>query len=221
MQAMILAAGLGKRLRPLTEKVPKPLLEVGGLPIIERVLLKLHEAGYRRFVINTFHLSDLIIAWSKTIKIDAEIIFSVEDHLMGTGGGIVNASHYFDEERVLICNSDILFNFDLKNCFHSKTPIQLIGIPNPAFKPTGDFSISSEGLVFLDSFNSTTFAGISLVDPTIFHDHRKRDFPFDLWKTIYLPYIMSSLVSGIEVQDFWLDIGTLDRLQEAKNRIHD
>ncbi len=221
MQAMILAAGLGKRLRPLTDMVPKPLIEVGGIPVIERVLLKLHAFGYRRFIINTFHLSDQLIAWANSTQIDAEIILSVETDLLGTGGGILNASHHFTKEKLLICNSDILFNFDLDNCFTANHPIQLIGVPNPAFKSEGDFSIISEGIVSLEKINAITFAGISLVDPAIFNEHKTKDFPFDLWKTIYQPYIMSSHVSGVELHDFWMDIGTIDRLQEANNSIHD
>ena len=94
-------------------------------------------------------------------------------------------------------------------------------MPNPAFKSEGDFSITSEGIVSLEKANAITFAGISLVDPAIFNEYKTKDHPFDLWKTIYQTYIMSSQVSGVELHDFWMDIGTIERLQEANNSIHD
>jgi len=221
MQAMILAAGLGKRLSPLTNTTPKPLLEIAGKSLLDRVLLKLHDAGYRRFIINAFHLADQIVAWSKQLKIDAEIILSVEKELLGTGGGIVHARHYFDNENLLICNSDILFSFDLHTAFQTNALVQLIGVPNPSYKPKGDFSIGTDGIVCINKVNKNTFAGISMVDPAIFKEFSNNAYPYDLWKTIYLPYIMSSQVSAVELQDFWLDVGSAERLQEAKEIIHE
>ena len=122
MQAMIFAAGLGTRLKPLTEKVPKALIEVGGMTLLERVVLKLKDAGVQRMVINVHHFSERVIRFIRAKdNFGMEVIISDESScLLETGGGIKKAGHAFDPQSpVLLHNVDILSNADLR-AFYSQ-----------------------------------------------------------------------------------------------------
>ena len=122
MQAMIFAAGLGTRLKPLTEKVPKALIEVGGMTLLERVVLKLKAAGVQRMVINVHHFSERVIRFIRAKdNFGMEVIISDESScLLDTGGGIKKAGHAFDPQSpVLLHNVDILSNADLQ-AFYSQ-----------------------------------------------------------------------------------------------------
>ena len=122
MQAMIFAAGLGTRMKPLTEKVPKALIEVGGMTLLERVVLKLKAAGVQRMVINVHHFSERVIRFIRAKdNFGMEVIISDESScLLDTGGGIKKAGHAFDPQSpVLLHNVDILSNADLR-AFYSQ-----------------------------------------------------------------------------------------------------
>src|SRR5215213_7974180 len=114
MKALILAAALGTRLRPLTNTIPKPLLPVGGTPLIIWNLLLLKRHGFREVVINLHHLGPLIEqALGDGSKFGLRIIYSKEPMILGTGGGIKQAEPYFSGEPVLVLNGDTLFELDL------------------------------------------------------------------------------------------------------------
>ncbi|MCH5231737.1 MAG: NTP transferase domain-containing protein [Muribaculaceae bacterium] len=117
MKAMILAAGMGTRLRPLTDRIPKALVEVEGIPMLERVILRLREQGFDRLVVNIHHLGDQIVGFLSARDYGIEIEISDErEELLNTGGGIVKAMPLLfkdDREPVLIHNVDILSNADL------------------------------------------------------------------------------------------------------------
>ncbi|MCH5225761.1 MAG: NTP transferase domain-containing protein [Muribaculaceae bacterium] len=119
MKAMILAAGLGTRLKPLTDRIPKALVEVGGVPMLERVILKLKGEGFDYIVVNVHHFSEQIIDFLKTRDYGVEIAVSDEsERLLDTGGGIVNARRLLfgrDHGPVLIHNVDILSNAELRS----------------------------------------------------------------------------------------------------------
>jgi len=114
-KAMILAAGLGTRLKPLTENKPKALLEWEGKPLLEQVILKLKAAGFTSIIINVHHLADLIMDFVRQMDhFGIEIEFSHEkDELLDTGGGIANASWFFGQDPFLVYNVDILSDIDL------------------------------------------------------------------------------------------------------------
>lgn len=118
MKAMILAAGLGTRLKPLTDKIPKALVEIEGVPMLDRIIMKLQNQGFDRIVINVHHFSDMIINYLSGRNYDAEIKISDEStKLLDTGGGIVHAMDKLfseDNDPVLFHNVDILSNADLK-----------------------------------------------------------------------------------------------------------
>lgn len=124
MQAMIFAAGLGTRLRPLTDKMPKALVEVDGKPLIEHVIEKLCKSGFTSIVVNVHHFSNQIIDYLNAHDFGVDIRISDEtDKLLDTGGGLRKASYLFNpDEQVLIHNVDILSNADLRT-FYEQGPL--------------------------------------------------------------------------------------------------
>ncbi len=119
MQAMILAAGLGTRLKPLTDHVPKALVEVGGEPLLKRVALKLKDAGFSRVIVNVHHFSEQIIRYleaSHYFGLDMRISDET-NQLLDTGGGIKAAKALFGDARILIHNVDILSNIELQRFY--------------------------------------------------------------------------------------------------------
>ena len=124
MQAMIFAAGLGTRLKPLTDRIPKALVSVGGEPLLKRVIFQLKDAGFTRIVVNVHHFSNQIIEYLKSndsFGMDIRISDETEK-LLETGGGIKKAWPLFDQtEPILIHNVDILSNVDLKKFYQMET----------------------------------------------------------------------------------------------------
>lgn len=123
MKAMILAAGLGTRLKPLTDHIPKALVEVKGVPMLERVILKLKDEGFDYIVVNVHHFSDQIINFLKKKNYGVEVLISEESNqLLDTGGGLVKASSLIfnnDDSPVLVHNVDIISNANLKELMHA------------------------------------------------------------------------------------------------------
>lgn len=132
MKAMILAAGLGTRLKPITDKIPKALVEVGGVPMLERVILTLKRQGFRYIVVNVHHFADQIIDFLRAGDFGVEVVLSDESgSLLDTGGGIVKAAPLLfgpDSSPVLIHNVDIISNADLQGLMReaSDTPTLLV-----------------------------------------------------------------------------------------------
>lgn len=119
MQAMILAAGLGVRLRPLTENIPKALVKINQKTLLEITIRKLIENDFRKIIINVHHFSEQIKKFLEENTFAADIIISDEsDSLLDTGGGIKNAKKYFDNTPVLIHNVDIISNVNLKDFYY-------------------------------------------------------------------------------------------------------
>ena len=115
MKAMILAAGFGKRLLPITEKIPKPLLTVGNKSLIQRNIQLLIESGVSEIIINVSHLGDLVKKHIDEIFPSENILFSFEEKPLGTGGGILKALPLIGNDCFLLINADILHKIDLSN----------------------------------------------------------------------------------------------------------
>ena len=124
MKAIILAGGRGKRLRPITDKIPKPLIPINGKPLIERTIKYLKKYGITEIIISSGYKSDLIEKFLKNKKnFGCEIIFSNEKTPLGTGGAIKKALKHVDEESFLVLNGDIVTNIDLKKILRKPNTI--------------------------------------------------------------------------------------------------
>lgn len=228
MKAMILAAGRGVRMRPLTDDTPKPLIPVAGKSLIERHIDALVSAGFTDIVINHAWLGNKIeTALGGGSKFGATITYSPEgERGLETGGGIFRAMPLLtadDEENpFLVINGDVVTDFDFhsllttwqssdENLSHDNLA-HLVLVPNPAFHPEGDFSLE-KGQVKKSGNIQHTFSGIGIYHPRLFADCRGGAFPL-------APLLRQAMdqgrVSGEIYNGLWVDVGTRERLHEAE-----
>ena len=217
MKAMILAAGRGSRLRPLTDKIPKPLIRVGGKPLIEYHIEKLSNAGFDSIIINTAHLGEKIQAYvGDGSRYNIPIQYSDEgEQALETGGGIANALPLLGDQPFLLVNADIYCEMSFNPQFllgHSK--MHLVMVANPPHHPEGDFT-EKELTMSNNADLRLTFSGVSYIHPQLF-THEKRAFPL-IEKIRFC--IEEKLISAEIYQGMWTDVGTASRLYEADKYI--
>ena len=234
MKAMIFAAGLGTRLKPLTDRMPKALVPIQGKPLLEHLILKLKAAGFGELVINVHHFPDQIISFLQQnnyfgLHID---ISDERDRLLDTGGGLLKARRFFADEPFLAHNVDILSNLDLKDFIaaHCKESLatlvvsrrttaryllfdkenHLRGWQNTQTGETKPRGIHTDGLQPL------AFSGIQILSPAIFD--RMRDLPPKFSMTdLYLKCCTTDIVRAYIPSDYrMLDVGKIDVIQEAE-----
>ncbi|WP_455380303.1 N-acetylmuramate alpha-1-phosphate uridylyltransferase MurU [Acidihalobacter prosperus] len=211
MRAMILAAGRGKRMQPLTNTCPKPLLSVGGKPLIVHQLERLAIAGYREIVINIAYRGDMIRdALGRDAGLGLQIDYSDEgDHPLETGGGISKALPLLGTAPFLVVNSDIWCDYPLKPHELGEDLAHLVMVDNPPQHAGGDFHLDKQGRICLDISPKLTFSGIGHYRPELFADTKAGAFRL---ASLLEPAIMSGRVSGTHHQGTWFDIGTPQRL---------
>ena len=216
MRAMILAAGEGKRLQPLTLKTPKPLLKVGLSSLIEDQINRLSKLGINEFVINISYLGEQIKQSLKNHSHFQNVSFIEEPFPYGTGGALVNAMDHLGEDPFILCNADIFSEIDLSKLPTSTDAAHLIGISNPNHNQDGDFSLLGSSVIINERINDLTWSGISLVNPKILKEYLNLDFPFDIWNTIMKPLIKERKITAHQDNSLWIDIGTIERLELAR-----
>ena len=219
MKAMILAAGEGKRLQPLTLKTPKPLLKVGPSSLIEDQINRLSKLGINEFVINISYLGEQIKQSLKNHSYFQNISFTEEPFPYGTGGALVNAMDHLGEDPFILCNADIFSEIDLSRLPTSTDAAHLIGISNPNHNQDGDFSLLGSSVIINERINDLTWSGISLVNPKILKEYLNLDFPFDIWNTIMKPLIKERKITAHQDNSLWIDIGTIERLELARSSL--
>jgi len=219
MKAMILAAGRGERMRPLTDHTPKPLLPVAGKPIIEHTIRQLVAAGFNELVINHAHLGQQIEdRLGNGDQFGASIAYTAEgEEGLETAGGIINALPLLGDDVFLVVNGDIASNFPFAELKHQPVDLaHLVLVNNPEHHPQGDFGLDKAGRVIEHSAEKFTFSGIGLYRPELFHGipHGKSKLAPLLRKAM-----SAQRVSGQKFSGFWIDIGTPERLQELNNKM--
>ena len=219
MKAMILAAGFGKRLLPLTENLPKPLLKVGDQTLIERNINYLINNGFSEIIINASPHGVLLIEHVNDVFPDHNILFSFEEKPLGTGGGILNALEIIGDGAFLVMNSDILHNIDIMNLPTDIEAAHLIGVSNPDHNPNGDFTINESIVEIKKEHNNLTWSGISIINPIIFRENSFETKTFNMWDTVLPKYISTNKVTGHISSELWIDVGTPERLNLA-NRVY-
>ena len=218
MRAMILAAGRGERLRPLTDSLPKPLVPVAGKPLIEYHLEALSQAGFREIVINQGHLGDLLKErvgkggrWGVNIHWSDE-----QPEALETGGGIFKALPLLGKGPFLVVNGDIWCTYAIARlravkCDHA----HLVMVPNPEHNPQGDFAL--HGAVLKQNGGpKLTFSGIGVYHPRLFRDCSPGKFPL---APILQRAMDSHIVTGERFNGPWNDAGTMQRLAEIESAI--
>ena len=215
MKAMILAAGYGKRLLPLTEKKPKSLIKIGDKSLIQRNIEHLINNGFNEIIINVSYLGDQVVDHVQDVFPDENIIFSIEESPLGTGGGILRALPTLGNNPFLCMNADIFHNIEINDLPNDVKIAHLIGIENPDHNKSGDFSLNNDLVEVKESFNELTWSGISVINPDVFSDIETESETFNVWKFVLLKYIQQGLVSGEKSENLWIDVGTHNRLNEA------
>lgn len=220
MKAMILAAGFGERLRPLTETTPKPLLKVGGKPLIQYHIERLAAVGIRQLVINTSWLGEQIESFvGNGSRFGVEVQWSRESEPLETGGGILAALPLLGSEPFLVINGDIWTDYPLQQLVNRQwcddIDAHLVLVPNPGQHPDGDFVLDGESKVrYPEAGNQDThtFSGISVNRPENFALHPAASKKFPLWDALK-GGINGGYVTGELFTGDWWDVGTAERLQ--------
>ena len=209
MKAMILAAGLGKRLKPLTNDIPKPLLKVGNQSLIERNIRSLLNYGFDEIVINVSYLGNMITEHVLEIFPNNKIIFSKESEPLGTGGGIKNALKLLGDEPFMLINADIYHNINLAAVKTAPKYAHLVGVKNPEHNIQGDFSLDNNIVLARSELNDFTWSGISIINPTIFSQLETQEMPFDIWNSVLMQFINNNKITAEIYEGIWIDTGTI------------
>ena len=218
MKTMILAAGYGKRLRPLTDHTPKPLVEVGGKPLIVYHLEKLAAAGFREIVINLGHLGSKIPeALGDGSSWGIQITYSDEGpDPLETGGGMAKALPLLGQDVFLIVNGDVWCDLDFAAIPKELPPDDdalLYLTPLPAWREKGDFSLTHDGRVTETESPRLLYTGIALYHPRILDGAMVEKFSI-------VPRLKAAInnnrVGGIRHDGSWDDVGTPERLEALR-----
>lgn len=221
MRAMILAAGRGSRMRPLTDSCPKPLLRAGQYSLIEYHIMNLVKAGINEIIINHAWLGEQIVAaLGNGSRYSAKISYSAEDSALETAAGIANVLSFFQDQAFLVINGDIWTDWNANNAFamaealNTELLANLVLVDNPEHNPLGDFQLLSNGIIKPkdDTHKTYTFAGIGVYHPELFKgiDTKK---PRRL-AVILKQAMLKNYVCGVHHNGLWFDIGTPARLDK-------
>jgi len=220
MKAMLLAAGLGTRLRPVTDKIPKPLIPINGIPLIFYNLALLKKHGIREVVINLHHLGGQIRQLLGDGKdFGFKFHYSFEKKILGTGGGILKAKRYFKKQPFLVINGDIITDIDLKKMIAEQKKCQSLAslavIRTPRALKAGPVYIDSKSRIvsILQKPSSkatpTLFSGLHIIDPKILQ-RQKPGFSCII-RQIYIPALQKgAFMEGYPFKGYWNDLGTFE-----------
>lgn len=205
-------------MRPLSDHLPKPLLEVRGRALIEHVIDRLRNAGIRDLVINHAWLGAHIVEHlGDGARLGVRIAYSPEPpDALETGGGILNALPLLGDDPFIVCNADVWCDFDFRRLHLSGTDLcHLVLVPNPPQHPRGDFHLDG-GRVLANGEPRLTFAGIGLYRSELFHDRSPGRFPLPPLLTAAMA---QGRVSGQSHLGDWDDVGTPERLDALRRRL--
>lgn len=229
MEGFILAAGLGTRLRPITDDRPKALVEINGVTLLELTLRRLEAAGVEHIVVNVHHFADKVTEFIRSRKWEATIDISNErELLLDTGGGLKKAAKlFFGNDNILIHNVDILSNIDLRNVeeWHQKQR-NLVTLCVSRRETKRMLAFDADGLLvdrttthypLPTTHSSMAFSGISVVSPELFALLPEADHPYPVIdEYIRLSHEGHRIGSFIHSADHWLDVGKPETLEIAK-----
>jgi MurNAc alpha-1-phosphate uridylyltransferase len=232
MKALVFAAGLGERMRPLTDHTPKPLIEAGGKPLIVWHLEKLAAMGVDEVVVNTSWLADRFpAALGDGARWGLRLHYLHEgDTPLETGGGMLNARPLLGEAPFLLVNGDIWTDFDFARLPREPAGLAHLALVDPpTFAPRGDFALDSTGTLHREGEHRLTYAGLGIYRPALL-DGWQRHAEGQVRQTIngkprfpLLPLLHARMdegqVSGEQLQGHWTDVGTPQRLAELETML--
>ena len=221
MKTIILAAGRGERMQPLTNTTPKPLLKAGGKRLIEHTIEALVDAGFNDIVINYAHLGEQFPSalgdgsrYNATIQYSNELAGRLE-----TAGGIANALPLLGDEPFLVVNGDIWTDYPFHQLqaisLNSDLLCHLVLVNNPEHNPTGDFALNS-GLLMASGEQKFTYSGVGVYHPALFVGLKPEPKPL---KPLLMKAIEAQQASGEIYTGQWSDIGTVERLEALDQQL--
>lgn len=238
MKAMILAAGAGSRLRPLTDTCPKALIDISGVPMLEIVLRRLINAGCTEVVINVFHLADMIVDFLRARNnFGIRIEISRETELLDTGGGLKKAAGFFsDGQPFLVHNVDVLSNIDLNVMYRFHIEHASLATLAVQDRITGRYFLFDEKGMLCGwesvkdnrvewakappaNFQRLAFNGIHVISPEIFSKMSEKG-PFSIIQTYLRLAGEGEKIFAFRMDDYyWRDLGRLEKLEEARQEV--
>lgn len=224
---MLLCAGRGERMRPLTDNCPKPLLKVGDKSLAEMNIEKLVDAGIKDLVVNHAWFGEMVEeSLGDGNRYGCNITYSPEEKALETGGGIANAINYLGDAPFIVVNGDIWTDFDFRRLVNIdfdnfESDAHLVFVENPQHNPGGDFTLEDGRVRFKKTVESAyafsgpayTFSGIGIYRPNLFKDRAEKKFPLI---TIFNELISNGRCSGELWSGDWTDVGTPERLDDLK-----
>lgn len=215
---MILAAGRGERMLPLSRDLPKPLFEINGTTLIERHLKNLAQAGIQRVVINTHYLGEMIIDRLGDTRFGMALEYSQEQTLLETAGGIKAALPLLGDAPFLIVNGDIYTDFsfaELTGVDVDRLP-HLVMVPNPPHHPQGDFSVDRQGVLHAGGAMPLTYSGIGVYSAAFFAGVAPGNLKL---RPLFDAAVSHGGLFGQVYDGFWSDVGTPERYEALKTQV--
>ena len=228
--AMVLAAGLGTRMRPLTDRIPKPLVSLAGKPLIDHVLARLAEAGVTNVVVNVHHMADQIEEHLADRTVPHVQISDERGELLDTGGGVMRARAKLGNESIFIHNSDSVWIEGTEPCLQKMveiwdpdimdTLLLLAPVSNTlGYSGHGDFAMDERGVVRRPETGENVpfvFTGVSIAHPRLFQDSPDGKFSLNL---LWDRAIAAHRVYGLQHEGVWMHVGTPEAVREAEERL--
>ncbi|HFB99164.1 MAG TPA: nucleotidyltransferase family protein [Phaeodactylibacter sp.] len=236
MKAMIFAAGLGTRLRPLTDNQPKALVKINGKTLLEIVIQRLKKFGVQDMIINVHHHAQMIIDFLKS-KNNFDLNIAISDEtgmLLDTGGGLQKAAHFFEDGKPFIVhNVDILSNIDLGKMMDAHIQSGAIATLSTRHRATSRYLLFNKKNILYGWMNVRSgemilsrkkkgklslraFSGIHVIDPSIFDLMKKRKGKFSIIDVYLEVAAHHKIIAYPHDKDVWLDVGKLESIEEAK-----
>lgn len=226
MKVMLLAAGKGERMQPLTTHTPKPLLQAGGKSLLEHLIRKLAAHNFTDLVINHAWLGQQIEdAFGDGSTLGVKITWSRETEPLETAGGIIKALPLLGNEPFAVVNGDVWTDYpfgNLRNQLSAQDLVHLVLVANPAHHPKGDFTLDNKGRLAMPiataipPSSTFTYSGIGVFHPGLFAGVRETKYPL-------LPLLKQAIThqqaSGSLFSGEWIDIGTPQRLQQLDQQL--
>jgi N-acetyl-alpha-D-muramate 1-phosphate uridylyltransferase len=222
--AMVLAAGFGTRMRPLTNTTPKPLIKVAGKSIIDYGIDHLRAAGVTKAVVNAHYLPDQIVAWSKSVSTPSIVVSDETDAILDTGGGIARALAMLGDEPFFVLNSDSFWvdkgapALDrLRNAWNDNMDCLLL-LCDPkettGYDGDGDFRMAEDGRLTPQTANALTYIGAYLVHPRLFENAPVGKF--SMWR-MWEKAMARGMFYGLAHHGHWFHVGTPQAIEEAES----
>ena len=225
MKAMILAAGLGERMRPLTDHTPKPLLRIAGMPLLEHHIRRLAAAGVNELVINVSHLAEQIIAYCGDGRAwGVSIEYSQEQAPLETAGGIIQALPLLGTEPFLVVNGDVWIDYPFERlkryALRPGETAHLVMVENPPQHPSGDFALDEAQWVraLPPAATGWTYSGVGLYSPVFFAATPPGKMPL---RPLLDAAIARGCLGGESYSGQWQDVGTPQRLEALDRAVRD